>query len=57
MKNLDYNFTLVHIVPGFEYRLSTDFDFLAEFGIALNDNSLSYASVGLALYFFTKAVF
>jgi len=45
------NYTLAHIVPGIEYRLSDDLDFLAEFGIALNDNSRSYASVGLAYYF------
>jgi hypothetical protein len=50
MKNSDDNFTLVHIVPGLEYRLSASLDFLAEFGIALNDNSRSYASVGLAFY-------
>jgi len=40
----------MHLVPGIEYRLSDDLDFLAEFGIALNDDSRSYASVGLALY-------
>jgi hypothetical protein len=51
LKNSDYNFTLVHVVPGLEYRISDALDFLAEFGIALNDNSRSYASVGLALYF------
>jgi len=51
LKNSDYNFTMAHIVPGLEYRLSADLDFLAEFGIALNDNSRNYASVGLALYF------
>jgi len=49
-KNSDQNFTRVHLVPGLEYRLSPDLDFLAEFGIALNDNSRSYVSVGLALY-------
>jgi hypothetical protein len=49
-KNSDHNFTLAHLVPGLEYRLSDDPDFLAEFGIALNDNSRSYISVGLALY-------
>jgi hypothetical protein len=49
-KNSDHNFTLAHLVPGLEYRLSDDLDFLAEFGIALNDNSRSYVSVGLALY-------
>ncbi|MCG2812854.1 MAG: hypothetical protein L6428_15585 [Candidatus Aminicenantes bacterium] len=46
-----YNYTLAHIVPGIEYRISDDLDFLAEVGIALNDNSRSYASVGLAYYF------
>ena len=49
-KNSDQNFTRAHLVPGLEYRLSPDLDFLAEFGLALNDNSLSYVSVGLALY-------
>jgi hypothetical protein len=50
LKNSDQNFTRMHLVPGLEYRLSSDLDLLAEFGIALNDNSRSYASVGLALY-------
>jgi hypothetical protein len=50
VKNSDKNFTRAHLVPGLEYRISADLDFLAEFGIALNDNSRSYASVGLALY-------
>jgi len=50
VKNSDQNFTRAHLVPGIEYSISSDLDFLAEFGIALNDNSRSYASVGLALY-------
>jgi hypothetical protein len=50
VKNSDRNFTRAHLVPGLEYRISDDLDFLAEFGIALNDNSRSYASVGLAFY-------
>jgi len=50
VKNSDHNFTRAHLVPGLEYRLSDSLDFLAEFGLALNDNSRSYASVGLALY-------
>jgi len=49
-KNSELNYTLAHLVPGLEYRLSPDLDFLAEFGLALNDNSRSYVSVGLALY-------
>ena len=51
VKNSDHNYTLMHIVPGIEYRLSDDLDFLAEVGIALNEDSGSYASVGLAYYF------
>ncbi|MCX6556707.1 MAG: hypothetical protein NTW95_04645, partial [Candidatus Aminicenantes bacterium] len=50
VKNTDLNFTLVHLVPGIEYRISADLDFLAEVGIALNADASSYASVGLALY-------
>jgi hypothetical protein len=50
VKNSDINYTLAHLVPGIEYSISEDLDFLAEFGIALKDNSRSYASVGLALY-------
>jgi len=50
VKNSNQNPTLAHLVPGIEYRLSKDLDFLAEFGIGLNDSSRSYASVGLALY-------
>ena len=50
VKNSDQNFTRAHLVPGLEYRISADLDFLAEVGIALNDSSRSYASVGLALY-------
>ena len=50
VKNSDQNHTLAHLVPGIEYRISDDLDFLAEFGIALNDSSRSYASVGLSLY-------
>ena len=51
IKNSDHNFTRAHLVPGIEYRLSENLDFLAEVGLALNDDSRSYASVGLALYF------
>jgi hypothetical protein len=50
VKNSDQNFTLAHLVPGLEYSINSNLDLLAEFGIALNDNSRSYASVGLALY-------
>jgi hypothetical protein len=49
-KNSDLSYTAAHLVPGIEYRLSADLDFMAEVGIALNDNSRSYASIGLSLY-------
>ena len=51
LKNSDFNYTKAHVVPGIEYRINQSLDFLAEFGIALNDNSRNYASVGLAYYF------
>jgi hypothetical protein len=44
------HFTRAHLVPGFEYALSRDLDLVGEIGLALNDDSSSYASVGLALY-------
>jgi hypothetical protein len=50
VKNSDQSPTRAHLVPGLEYRINPDLDFLAEFGIGLNDNSRSYVSVGLALY-------
>jgi len=50
-KDMNYNHTLIHVVPGIEYRLSDELDFLAEFGLALNDNSRSYISAGFAYYF------
>lgn len=50
VKNGGGSFTRIHVVPGLEYRLSSDLDLLAEVGIALNDHARSYASVGLSLY-------
>jgi hypothetical protein len=50
--NLDDNsYTSAHLVPGIEYALGRDLDLLAEFGIALNDDSSHYFSAGLAYYF------
>lgn len=46
----DTSFTQVHVVPGIEYALSSDLDFLAEFGLGLNDDSSSYVSAGIAYY-------
>ena len=50
-KNSDQNYTLAYLVPGIEYRISDDLDFLAELGIALKENARSYGSVGFAYYF------
>jgi hypothetical protein len=44
------SFQRMHLVPGIEYRLGKDLDFLAEVGIKLNDDSSSYVSAGLAYY-------
>jgi hypothetical protein len=47
---LDDSFTLLHLVPGIEVRLSDSFDLVGEVGIALNDDSSTYAGIGIAYY-------
>lgn len=44
----DYN--RVRLIPGIEYKISDDLDFLVEVGIKLNDNATNYVSAGLAYY-------
>ena len=46
--NNSYNQIL--LVPGIEYKLHRDLDFVAEFGIGLNDNANNYLAGGLAYY-------
>jgi hypothetical protein len=46
----DERFTQAHFVPGIEYAISSDLDFLAEIGLGLNDDASNYVSVGLAYY-------
>lgn len=46
----DDTFTRVHLVPGVEYRLSDSADLVGEVGIALDDNSSTYAGIGLSFY-------
>lgn len=48
---IDDGFTTVHLVPGVEYRLSDDLDFVAELGIGITDESSNYVTAGLAYYF------
>jgi hypothetical protein len=44
------DFTTVHLVPGIEYAISEDLDFVAEGGLSLNDDGSHYISVGLSYY-------
>ena len=46
----DRNFTQAHLVPGIEYAISDELDFVAEVGLALTDSSRHYAGFGLAFY-------
>ncbi len=47
---VDDSITRLHLVPGIEYRISETIDFVAEFGLALNDDSFHYAGAGIAYY-------
>ncbi len=47
---VDASFTRLHLVPGIEYSLSDTIDLVAEFGIAINDNSSHYIGAGLEYY-------
>jgi hypothetical protein len=46
----DADATTVHLVPGIEYAVSQDIDFVAEVGLGLNDDSNHYFSAGVAFY-------
>jgi hypothetical protein len=48
--DVDRRVTVAHVVPGIEYRVARDVDFLAEVGIGINEDSGNYASVGVAVY-------
>jgi hypothetical protein len=47
----DADFRTVHLVPGVEIAVSSNLDFLAEFGAAVNDSASNYFALGLAFYF------
>ena len=49
-RDFDFTFTTAHLVPGIEYRVNPRIDFVSELGLALNDNSSHYFSVGIAYY-------
>jgi len=40
----------INLIPGIEYKVSDDIDFLAEFGLKLNDEAANHFAVGLAYY-------
>jgi hypothetical protein len=50
IEDSDDSFTTVHLVPGIEYAITQDIDFVAEFGIGLNDDARHYLSGGIAIY-------
>jgi hypothetical protein len=47
---VDDSFTILHLVPGIEYRVSDTVDLEGEIGIGLNDDSFTYAAVGITFY-------
>ena len=47
---IDDSYTKLHLVPGFEYRLSDTLDLDGEFGLGLNDYSFHYVGAGIAYY-------
>ncbi len=49
-EGVDDSFTRVNLVPGIEYMINEQIDLVGEFGIALNDDTASYAGIGLAFY-------
>ena len=49
--SMDDGFTTVHLVPGVEYQLRDDLDFVAELGIGITDESSNYVTAGVAYYF------
>jgi len=46
----DSGFTRAYLIPGVEYRVSDDLDFVSEFGVGLNNHSPHYFGLGFALY-------
>jgi hypothetical protein len=45
------SYQTIHLVPGIEYAISENLDFVAEIGLGLNDDSFHYLTGGIAYYF------
>lgn len=43
-------FTRAYLIPGIEYWITNNLDFVSEFGVGLNDNSPHYFGLGFAYY-------
>jgi hypothetical protein len=48
--DFDRDVTTIHFVPGIEYAVTQDVDFVAEVGLGMNDDSNHYFSAGIAFY-------
>ena len=48
--DIDFTRKTWHIVPGIEYRISENLDFVGEVGVAVSDDGRSYVAGGLAYY-------
>ncbi len=48
--NSGFNYKTLHFVPGIEYKIGDKVDFVTELGLALNDDSSHYFSIGFAYY-------
>jgi len=44
------SFTRAYVVPGVEYRISRNLDFVSQFGVGLNHHSPHYLTAGFAVY-------
>jgi hypothetical protein len=51
---VDDQYSSVHVVPGLQYRLSPQVDFVAEVGLGINQSSDDYVGVGTSYYFIER---
>lgn len=50
LDNSSFSYSTLHLVPGIEYKINPKIDFVTELGLALNDDSSHYFSIGFAYY-------